>query len=206
MPTTSPQVDAYIAEAPDFARPLLEKIRALIHKGCPDLEEKIKWGVPHFDYKGLFANMAAFKKHVVIGFWKGSLLAQSKDFLDARGEGMGNTTMMRIKVAELSMLPADKALLAVIKDAKALNDAGVKVPPRSKSARKPIEVPEDLRAALQKNPKANKVFETFSPSHRREYVEWIVEAKRAATRERRIASAIEMMAEGKSRNWKHARR
>jgi uncharacterized protein YdeI (YjbR/CyaY-like superfamily) len=64
-------------------------------------------------------------------------------------------------------------------------------------------VPQDLKSALARNAKARAAFEGFSPSHRREYVEWIEDAKRDDTRRKRLATAIEWMGEGKPRNWKY---
>ena len=64
--------------------------------------------------------------------------------------------------------------------------------------------PPDLAAALKKNAQARATFDGFSPSHKKEYIEWIVEAKRDETRQRRLSQAIEMLAEGKTRNWKYS--
>lgn len=202
MPTLSPAVDAYLAEAPEFARPILEKIRALFHKGCPRLEETIKWGLPHFDYRGVLGSMAAFKKHVSMGFWKGNLLSDPKGVL----QGIGNTSMGAFKVADVSELPPDKVLVAFVKEAASLNEQGIKNPAAARKPKKEVEVPDYFLALLKKNPKARATFEAFSPSHKREYVAWITEAKQEETRLKRMATALEWLAEGKSKNWKYERK
>lgn len=197
MPT-NPEVDRYIAKAAPFAQKILEKIRKAYHKAHPDVVEVIKWGVPHFDYKGPLGNMAGFKQHVGYGFWKSKLLEDTHGILATSEHAMGG-----MKVLDVKDLPKEAVLVAYIRQAIALNEAGVKV---AKPKRAPVaapEVPADLAAALKKSAAARKTFEGFSPSAKREYVEWITEAKQDATRQKRLATAIEWMAEGKSRNWKY---
>jgi len=191
------RVDAYISKAADFAKPILNQLREAVHASCPDVEEDMKWSFPHFMYKGMLCSMASFKEHAAFGFWKGSLIFgdQAKS-----GEAMGQLG----RLTKPSDLPAKKVLAGYIKSAMALNDDGVKaarVPKRA--APKAVRVPEDLAAALKRNKNANATFEGFSPSHKREYIEWITEAKTAGTRARRLETAVEWMGEGKSRNWKY---
>jgi uncharacterized protein YdeI (YjbR/CyaY-like superfamily) len=204
MGTRSSAVDAYIAKSAPFARPILEKLRSLFHKACPEVEETIKWGFPHFEHRGVLGSMAAFKQHASFGFWKGSLMS------DPRGlfRGIGKTTMAALKVQTLADLPPDKVLLAYIKEAVKLNEEGVKSPrPKKKVVKKkPVQAPDYFLAALRKQPKALAAFEAFSPSHKREYVEWITEAKQDATRQRRMETAVEWIAEGKPRNWKYMKK
>jgi hypothetical protein len=159
----------------------------------------MKWRHPSFMYKGILCGMASFKQHAAFGFWKGSLVVDvaAKD-LDAAG-WFGRLT-------KPSDLPAQKTLAKYIKKAMALNDAGVAVPRKPKAPAKPATVPSDLAAALRKNKKAQAVFAAFSPSRRRDYIVWITEAKSDETRTRRLAQAIEWIAEGKSRNWKYERK
>jgi uncharacterized protein YdeI (YjbR/CyaY-like superfamily) len=195
----NPAVDAYIREAAPFARPILKKVRALFHKACPDIEETMKWSFPHFEYRGVVGSMAAFKRHAVFGFWKASLLPDPHGLLSVDGK----TEMCRARFTDVSELPPDRVLLTYIRAAVALNEQGVRVKRPKREKRPEAEVPADLRAALKKNKKALATFEGFSPSHRREYLEWITEAKQEATRQKRIAQAIEWMAEGKSRHWKY---
>jgi len=200
MKNASTEVDVYIARSAEFAQPILKKVRQLFHKAYPKIEETIKWGVPHFEYKGIVGSMAGFKQHVSFGFWKGKLLS------DPRGlfTGVGNTEMGALRVSSLKEMPADKVLLEYIKEAVQLNENEIK-PPRAKPRKPaaPLSVPSDLASALDRNPTARATFESFSPSHRKEYIEWITEAKQAATREKRLATALEWMAEGKPRNWKY---
>jgi len=198
MASRDPRVDAYIAKSADFARPILAHLREVVHAACPDAEETMKWSFPHFQYKGLLCSMAAFKEHCAFGFWKSSLVM---------GEGTEAEKAMGQfgRITKLSDLPSKKVLTGYIKKAMELNEAGVKSPTRSKpkAPRPELAVPDDLAAALGANPAARAAFDKFSPSHRREYIEWITEAKTPATRNRRLETAIEWIAEGKPRNWKY---
>ncbi len=201
MATKNPRVDAYIAKSANFARPILTHLRKLVHAACPAVEERMKWSFPHFDYKGMLCSMAAFTKHCAFGFWKGELIV-GKGPGGAQGEGMGHFG----RITALSNLPPDKVLLGYIQEAVRLNDEGIKKPaPIKPKVKKELVVPEDLTAALKRNKKALATFKQFSPSHKWEYVEWITEAKRDETRTQRLATAVQWMAEGKSRNWKYAK-
>ena len=193
----NPAVDTYITNSAEFARPILKRLRALMHEACPTIEETIKWGVPHFEYKGVVAGMAAFKQHAAFGFWKQRLIKDPTGFFSKGESGMGGR-----KIRSVSELPSDAELLRFIREAVALNEQGVKVK-RVAKKKPPVKAPPYLLAALRKNAKARAAFEGFSPSQRREYIEWLTEAKQEATRDRRLATAIEWMAEGKTRNWKY---
>jgi uncharacterized protein YdeI (YjbR/CyaY-like superfamily) len=196
-------IDSYIARSAAFAQPILKKLRALYHKACPQIEETIKWGFPHFEYKGVVGSMAAFKQHAGFGFWKGGLMRDPEGLFKA----VRSMTMSACKITDVSELPPDRVLVAYIKEAVALNEQGVKLPkPKRTGKKKPVVVPDYFRAALERNKKALATFEAFSPSHQREYVEWVMEAKQEATRERRLATTLEWLAEGKSRNWKYERK
>ncbi len=199
MPSKDPRIDTYIAKAAPFAQPILKHLRKVVHAGCPKVEETLKWSMPHFDYKGMMCGMAAFKAHCSFGFWKAALIFP-EDSVTER-EAMGHFG----KITELSDLPSEKVLLGYVRKAAALNDAGVKAPGRSAPKKKPQElvVPEYLTAALRNNRKARETFEKLSQSCRKEYVEWLTEAKRDETREKRLATTLEWLAEGKSRNWKY---
>jgi len=199
MGTRNPKVDSYIDKAADFAKPILAHVRETVHAACPDVVEEMKWSFPHFTYKGMLCSMAAFKEHAAVGFWKASLVLGD----DAKnGDAMGHLG----KITRLSDLPPKKTLTAYVRKAAALNDVGVKEARAPRAPATPLRVPADLAAALKKNKQAQATFDSFSPSHRREYVEWITEAKTDATRTRRLKTAIEQMAEGKSQNWKYEKR
>lgn len=195
----NPAVDAYIAKSADFAQPILRRVRALMHKACPQIEETIKWGVPHFEYQGVVAGMAAFKQHASLGFWKQKLMKDPARLFPAAGD----SSMGGRRFRSVDELPSDAVLLRYIKAAVALNAAGVKVPKAARPKKPPPKPPADLAAALRKNPKAKATYDAFPPSHRREYVEWITGAKQEATRLRRLATAVEWLAQGKSRHWKY---
>jgi uncharacterized protein YdeI (YjbR/CyaY-like superfamily) len=192
-----PRIDSYVARQADFARPILEHLRAAIHAACPEAEETIKWSMPHFLYKGqMLAGMAAFKAHATFGFWRAKeVLGETGAERDAMGQ-FGRLTA-------LTDLPPDEILHGLIRKAMALTDSGDR-PARPKAAPKPEpETPPELDSALSANPAARAAFDGFPPSGRREYVEWVAEAKRPETRSKRVAQAVEWMAEGKRRNWKY---
>ncbi|HZR23729.1 MAG TPA: YdeI/OmpD-associated family protein [Vicinamibacterales bacterium] len=199
MSTRDKRVDAYIARSQDFAKPILTHIRETIHEVCPDVQETIKWGMPSFDYKGPFISMAAFKQHATLGMWKSKLIFGPQGERDA----MGNFG----RITSVKDLPPKKTLIGYIKKAMALNDQGVKVSMRKKSGpATPLKVPPVLAAALKTNRKAQEAFDAFPTGQRNEYITWIGEAKTDETREKRLATAIEWIAEGKPRNWKYMRK
>lgn len=204
MGKKEPKVDAYIAKSADFAKPILNHFRALIHKTCPDAVEVIKWGFPHFDYaNGPMVHMASFKQHCAIGFWKASLMKNGKELVEKAKteEAMGHLG----KISSLKNLPKDTVLVKYIKEAMRLNEEGVKLVSKKPNAeaKKNLQVPDYFMKALRKNKKALKTFEEFSYSNKKEYVTWITEAKTEDTRNKRLADAVEWMSEGKIRNWKY---
>jgi hypothetical protein len=201
--TKHPAVDAYIAKAQPFAQPILKKIRALVHKHVPGVQEEMKWSSPHFNYKGMFCGMSAFKAHCIFGFWKSPLLKDVS--VPLKGGGEGRLGEFRGRITSVDDLPSDAAIAKLLKAAKKLNDDGVKVPGRNVTAVKDrvVTVPPVFLKAIKANKKAHAAFEKFPYSHKKEYVQWVTEAKRDETRDRRITQAVEWMAEGKSRNWKY---
>lgn len=195
MPTVDPRVDAYIEEAQPFARPILRHIRALVHEACPEVVETMKWGFPHFDSAGLICSMAAFTQHCALTFWNGA---------EVVGEASKDGAMGQFgRIRSRDDLPDDGLVRGYVRKAAALRLEGA---PRKRAPRKTRpepDPPEDLLRELERDPVARRTWEGFSPSHRREYIEWIDEAKREATRERRLAQTMEWLAEGKPRNWKY---
>jgi hypothetical protein len=198
-PQKDPRIDAYIAKAQPFARPMLMRIRKAVHAGCPEVVETIKWGVPSFEYKGPMCGTAAFKAHCILGFWKGALMKSVPT--DKSAEAMGQFG----RFESIDDLPSEKALIRMVKEAVALNDAGVKVKRVLKAPKPPLKAPAYMLAAIKKTKKAFDAYQAFSPSHQREYVEWITDAKTDETRDRRLETAVQWLAEGKSRNWKYQR-
>ena len=198
MATTDPRVDAYIQNAAPFARPILQHIRKSVHAGCPDVEETMKWSFPHFVYKGMLCSMASFKAHCSFGFWKGSLLQVPPN----------GTPMSQFgRITSLDDLPGSKELIRLVRQAASLNDDGVKIArPKRTEPRPAPKAPAELQKALTASAKASATFKALSPSHRREYIEWITEAKTEPTRKKRVATTIEWLAQGKSRNWKYERK
>ena len=196
------RIDAYILKSGDFAKPVLNHLRRLVHTACPNVEETIKWGFPDFDYKGMMCSMAAFKQHCAFGFWKTALMKDAKEMIGKNEYAMGHLG----KIKSLADLPPDKKIIGWIKEAMKLNDDDVKLPERKKTASpKEIEIPDALQKALNKNKTAATAFNNFSPSHKREYIEWVNEAKTEETKNKRITQTIEWVSEGKSRNWKYMR-
>jgi uncharacterized protein YdeI (YjbR/CyaY-like superfamily) len=197
VPTIDPRIDAYIAKSAEFAQPILAELRARVHKACPDTVETLKWSMPTFMYgKKILCGMAAFKQHATFGFWQREVAGESagKEY-DAMGQ-FG-------RIASIKDVPGKREFAEMVKRAMEQIDSGVKAPPKLKHAKPPLEVPDYFLAALKKSKKALATFEGFSPSNKREYVEWITEAKAEVTRARRLAQAVEWMAEGKVRNWKY---
>ncbi|MBS1902934.1 MAG: YdeI/OmpD-associated family protein [Bacteroidetes bacterium] len=200
------EVDAYITKSQEFAKPILTKIRDVVHKTCPDVEEAIKWGMPFFMYNGqMMCMMSAFKQHAAMGFYKAALMSDKTLIENAKSESaMGHVGRME----SINDLPSDKKLAAWIKEAMKLNAERVKLPKAKPSPKekKELVVPDYVTKALRTNKTAKAAFEAFPYSHKKEYVTWFEEAKTDATREKRLAQAIEWMAEGKSRNWKYERK
>lgn len=199
-----PRIDEYINKAAPFAQPILQHLRRVIHKAVPQVLETIKWGFPHFDHKGILCSMAAFKEHCSFGFWKATLLKDPHQLLTKVGE----TNMGQFgKITSVKDLPTEKTLISYIKEAATLNENGVRLPAKEKGpGKKDINVPAELETAFKRSKKAKENFDAFSPSHKREYVEWINEAKTEATKERRINTAIDWLIEGKNMNWKYQNR
>ena len=194
------RVDAYIAKQKEFAKPILTHLRDVVHAACPEVEETVKWSSPFFDYKGQpMCNMAAFKEHAAFGFWKAPLIdgLGTKSMSDDKGAGHFG------RIATVKDLPSIKELTGYIEAAMKLNDEGVVVAKAKSSAKPEAKVPPELAIALSKNKKAKEKFDAFPPGHRREYVDWIADAKREETRAKRVTQAVEWIAEGKSRNWKY---
>ncbi|HQQ94015.1 MAG TPA: YdeI/OmpD-associated family protein [Bacteroidia bacterium] len=198
------EIDAYIAKAADFAQPVLKHFRDLVHDTCPDVEERVKWGFPHFDYRGgPMCSMASFKQHCAIGFWKAPLMKNGKELVaKARSEeAMGHLG----KITSLKDLPAKRLLVSYIKEAMRLNEAGIKLkakkPDREKKAS--LRPAADVLKALSKHKEAGAQFNQLSYSHRKAYLQWIEEAKTALTREKRIMTMLEWVSEGKHRHWKY---
>ena len=190
MSKQDPRIDAYIAESADFAKPILNRIRRLVHAACPDVTETIKWNVPFYEHKGILITTPAFEKHCALIFWKGKLF-------------LGEEREKFRRITSFADLPGDKILTGYIRQAVALNDAGVKVPRPKPGAARKITVPDYFLAALKKNKKALSAFENFSPSHKREYVQWIAGAKRDETRNKRVKAAVKRIAGHESLNAKY---
>jgi uncharacterized protein YdeI (YjbR/CyaY-like superfamily) len=195
------RVDAYISSAPEFAKPILSHLRELIHTACPDVEETMKWSRPHFLHNGMLCGMSAFQHHCAFGFWLYELVLDLKGSADRKWDGMGHFG----RITSLADLPSDQQMLAFIRKAVELNASGAKRPAAPRPAgNRVLIVPDYLIAALRKNKKALAAFEALSHSHKKEYVEWIAEAKREETRQKRIQTMLTWLTEGKSRNWKYA--
>jgi hypothetical protein len=198
MASRDARIDTYIARAAPFAQRILRHVRKLVHAACPEVQETMKWSMPHFDYHGIMLGMAAFKEHCSIGFWKGELILGKRAGSDG---GMGHFG----KITSLKDLPSDKRFIEYVRKAATLNKQGIKKPAdlQPKSVRPELTVPEYFRAALGKNKKAAATFEGFSYTNKKEYVEWLTEAKREQTRSQRLLTAIAWLEEGKVRNWKY---
>lgn len=196
MPTTDPRIDAYIERSQEFAKPILLHLRKLVHEVCPDVTETIKWSMPSLEYKGMLCGFASFKQHCTFGFWKETLLKEVKF---PTKNAMGSFG----RITSLDDLPDDETIKKVIREAVRLNEEGINVPKKKPLNKTDVAVPEILREALARDEAAAETFDRFPPSAQREYIEWITEAKTEATRDKRLATTIEWLGEGKRRNWKY---
>lgn len=206
MGTKDKRVDAYIEKARDFAKPILTHLRYLVHKTSPDISETIKWGVPYFEYNGkMLCGIASFKEHCAFSFKLGSIMTDPKGLMQTSSSersGMGHFG----KIRDIKDLPSERVLTQYIREAIALTESGARLPKTKTSAAKELTVPEDFMKLLRKNKTSHQLFEKFSYSHKKEYLEWITEAKTPQTRNKRMLTAIEWIGEGKGRNWKYDRK
>jgi uncharacterized protein YdeI (YjbR/CyaY-like superfamily) len=190
--TRDPRIDAYIVKAAPFAKPIITHVRDVVHEACPEIVETLKWGHPSFDHHGIVCGVAAFKAHCVLSFWKAALLGDAK--------------LLQRQVKSVDDLPGRRDFVRLVTQAAKLNEDGVTLreePRKRPSDTRTLDVPDVLTNALRKNKKAQAAFDAFSFTNKKEYVEWIAEAKSDDTRQARLAQAIEWMADGKSRNWKY---
>ena len=201
-----PRIDAYIAKSKPFAQPILIHLRELVHKACPNVVETMKWSRPFFEYKGvILANMSAFNEHCSFGFWGEEIAAVLREANLLQPDAMGSLG----RLTRVEDLPAHKQMLSLLRQATAFVDSGQYTSPIAarnkvvKAPKAPVEEPPEFAKALKANKKAAAAYAAFSPSCKREYIEWIADAKRAETRDKRIATAIEWISEGKQRNWKY---
>ncbi len=205
MPKTDQRIDAYIKNSAAFAHPILIHLRKLIHKACPEVEETLKWGMPHFQNEGaIICSMAAFKEHCAFGFWKASIMKDPDKILHlADKHSMGHLD----RISDIKDLPKDSVLISYIRQAAKLNKEKIKLPAKEKPLQpRKAALPKIFSEALLKNNKAKQHFDGFSDSKKYEYIEWITEAKTDATRDARIKTSIEWLMEGKSRNWKYIKK
>jgi uncharacterized protein YdeI (YjbR/CyaY-like superfamily) len=202
MVTKDPRVDTYIEQAAPFAKPILKYLRRVIHQGCPDAVETIKWSSPFFEYKGILCGFVEFKAHCSLFFWKDIDVSRFLPKTNTAGGGMGQFG----EITSLADLPKDSVLLACVRSAVEQRESPDS---KAKRAAKPgveVPVPPELKKALAKNAKAAATFARFAPSHRREYIMWITDAKREETREQRLKTTVEWLKEGKPRNWEYLQR
>ncbi len=198
--SANPRIDAYIAHAAEYARPVLRHLRALVHQACPAVVETIKWGMPSFGHHGILCHFAAFKAHCAFGFWHQGMKTVPGPDRAKTDDAMGCLG----RITGLADLPADRTMLRLLRTAVQLNESGApaRLPANAKTKTAP-RVPADLAAALRKHPAAAATFRQFSPSHRREYIGWLTEAKRPETRWKRLGTTLAWLAEGKRLNWKY---
>jgi len=205
-PNFDPNIDAYIHKSNPFAQPILRHLRELVHEACPGVTETMKWSRPFFEFNGvILGNMSAFKEHCSFGFWGAEIGAELREAKVLRPEAMGSLG----RIAKIEDLPPKRQFLSLVKKAAELIERGEYTGPMASRARvvkapkAELEMPPEFARALKANKKAAAVFAAFSPSCRREYVEWIADAKRDETREKRIETAVEWIGEGKQRHWKY---
>lgn len=202
MNSKSEAIDAYISKANDFAKPILDALRNCVNKSCPEVEETLKWGFPHFLYKGqILCSMASFKNHCAFSFWQATLMHDDENILDI---GKNRSAMGHLgKIQKPNDLPSNKTLSKYINQAKTLIDEGAKIGKKKIAENRTLIIPSEISFAFKSFPEANKFFKKLSYSHQKEYVEWIMEAKTEPTKQKRLKQSIEWLEEGKSRNWKY---
>jgi len=197
---TDHRIDLYIENSQDFAKPILEYLRELVHNYCPDCEETIKWGFPHFIYQDkILCAMSAFKAHAAFGFWLENEMQSMRSLIKEREK---NSMFQLGKLKSIDDLPSKEILITAIKEAMKLIEAGIVVK-KSKPNQSEVIIPDDFQQSLNETASALAYFETLTLSKKRDYVNWINEAKTADTRTKRINTSIEWLSEGKDRNWKY---
>jgi uncharacterized protein YdeI (YjbR/CyaY-like superfamily) len=202
MENKDPRIDTYIEKKALFAQEILTHLRKVIHQACPEVNETIKWGHPHFEYKNqVLCSIAGFKEHCAFAFWRSSLMKDPYQLFETGGKtAMGQMGELK----DVKTLPSDKILIEYIQEAAVLIEMGAKVAkPKSENTKTELEIPDYFLSELKKNKAAFLTFEKFSYTNKKEYLTWVTEAKTDATRNTRLATAIEWMAEGKDRNWKY---
>lgn len=203
MEKYSAQVDEYIEKSPDFAKPILHYLRETIHETCPDAEEAVKWKFPAFMYKGkILCSITAFKQYCSLGFW----LHQEMKTISELETAAEKSNMFSLgKITKMEDLPSKTLLKKAIKEAMELTDMGVTMK-KAAPSKTETQIPDYFQTALNANEKALQVFQKASPSFRKEYINWITDAKTETTRHKRMEQALEWISEGKGRNWKYERK
>lgn len=196
-PDAPAKFDAYIEKCPDDRRPIMEELRKIVHSADSRIMEDWKWQAPCFNHEGLVCWIANFKGHVGINFFKGALIEDTFGLFEKTQQenDKGNRMIHFHSLDDIN----NKAIIAYVKEGIQLNEQGIKVEVKKKV----METPDYFQEALNQNTAALKVYQNFTDAQRRDYIEWLVEAKREATRDKRMAQAIEWIAEGKVRNWKY---
>ena len=204
MAVKDKRTDAFIAKSKEFARPILQHLRELVHKACPEVRETIKWGMPHFEYRDkILCGMAAFKEHCSFGFRLGTVMNDPKGIMQqADKTGMGHFGQIK----SMEDLPSDKIMVQYIKEAMRLTEQGVSKPKPKDTVRKELKVPDYFTEVLKKNKQAFENFDRLSYSHRKEYLQWISNAKTETTRNRRMETAVEWLQKGRTLNWKYEKK
>ena len=193
--------EAKIKAAEPFAQPILRHLRALVHEACPGVRETVKWGHLCFEREAIICMIGAFRQHCAFRFWHGGMRAVLAE------DGVTELSAMSSfgRITRVADLPSDRKMLGYLRHAVALAESGVPARRRRPTRVKPeTKVPAELAAALKANPVAAATFAKLSPGGRRDYVDWIGEAKREATRSNRLATTVAWLAEGKARDWKYA--
>jgi hypothetical protein len=194
------RINLYIAELPDWQRKHLVRVRQLIHSTEERIEEAWRGNAPHFDHQGSLIGMHAFKSCVSIWFHKGASLKDGHGLFKLT-EKDAEREVRKYKIHEGESIN-EKAFLDLLKQALKVNAAqagGAETKPTSRA----LVVPSDMEQVLRKDEQAWAQWEGLAASHKREYVEWITDAKQDETRKRRLAKALEMIRDGQAKNDLH---
>lgn len=193
-PNASSEILAYIESMPEFSKSICIKLRSIILSADKNITEDWKWG-PNYFLDGMLCGFSGFKHHVKLTFYNGSAMKNSKGLFN---HCVDNEFNRSIKYTDAGEVDA-KAIREYIKDSIQVNRNGFKRIVTDKE----IKVPVDLLDALSQNKKATSFFDALSYGYKKDFVEWVISAKRPETRQDRIAKTVLMCGENRKMNDKY---
>jgi len=206
MPVISPNkseqnasklIDEAFSKFTGFQKEYCNHLRKLIHKAMPDVKEDWKWG-PNFNVNGMVCGVWGFKDHVKLVFFKGSAMKDTYKLFNQGKENEGNRSINFSSADKID----DKKIIEYLKEAAEINRKGIKL------VKKEIKVvmPAILVKALNKDKASKTYFESLAPSHRRDYADYISQAKQEETQLRRLDKVMEMLTDKRTLNDKYMKK